>query len=95
MECTTIFCHICRTPTEGAGVCDLCMKYLPLESEIKKENDLPHEMSLKELQEAERVVFEWIKLARDFFLNDCNPEISFRTVVSGMYVLIQFDIEFY
>ena len=52
MECTTTFCHICRNHTEaGAGVCAICLKVLPLESEIKKEVDILSDQSLKEMEE--------------------------------------------
>ena len=80
-----VLCHICRVPTEaGAGVCGVCLKDLPLESEIKREVVLPSDMSLNKMNEAESLVLEWIKLGRDLSLNAyCLHQISVKTIVSG------------
>lgn len=82
MECT-IFCHICRTPTDGAGVCEICLKDLPLESEIKKEDNIPPELSVLEIKEAEQYLWEWLKLGKDLLMDVYNPQISFQTFIAG------------
>ena len=74
-----ILCHLCQTPTNGSGVCSPCFKTLPKESEIKKEEYTISEMSVLDIQMAEKFIYNWVTTGRDVFFNGYSPQISFRT----------------
>ena len=72
-------CHLCQIPTNGSGVCSLCYKTLPNEYEIKKEEETISEMSVSDIQLAEKLIQNWITAGRDIFINGYSPQISFKT----------------
>ena len=74
-----ILCHLCQTPTNGSGVCSPCFETLPNESDIKIERDAISEMSVSDIEVAEKFIYDWITAGRDIFINGYSPQISFRT----------------
>ena len=65
-------CNLCSNPTQGGGVCSPCYETLPLESEIKREEDT--EMSDLDMKLAEKFIQDWLKFGGDFFMNGYIPK---------------------